>query len=115
MRILGLARHLWKRRKRLILLIVQLCRGGAYAPPLLLIDEKEIIMAFSKSELESWRDDIIAEMKRITKAPGSITGQGASLDNLKRMTLLEDQLAAVNNMLSLVDGTKAVKLAGIDS
>jgi hypothetical protein len=72
-------------------------------------------MSLSKSELVDWRDQIIEEMKRITKAPGSISGAGGGLDNQKRMTMLQDQLLAVNRLLSLLDGPRAMKLDGLDT
>lgn len=72
-------------------------------------------MALSKSELLSWRDEIIDEMKRVTKAPGVVSGDGVVLDNQKRMTILGQQLEAVNRLIALIDGPKSIKLGGIDS
>ena len=71
-------------------------------------------MPLSKSDLSTWRDEIIAEMQRITKAPGSSSAGGVGLDNQKRMTLLSEQLSAVNRLLSIIDGPRAIKLDGLD-
>lgn len=71
-------------------------------------------MSLSKSDLVAWRDEVIEEMQRITKAPGDISTGGVNLDNQKRMALLSDQLDAINRLLSMIDGPKSIKLEGID-
>ena len=71
-------------------------------------------MSLSKTDLVAWRDEVIEEMQRITKAPGDISGGGINLDNQKRMALLSGQLEAINRLLSLVDGPKSIKLEGVD-
>ena len=71
-------------------------------------------MPLSKSDLAAWRDEIIEEMQRITKAPGSTGGGGIGLDNQKRMSMLKDQLAAVNRLLSLIEGPRPIRLEGLD-
>ena len=71
-------------------------------------------MSLSKTTLVAWRDEIIEEMQRLTKAPGSVSGGGVGLDNQKRMLLLSDQLAAVNRLLSLTDGPRSMKIDGLD-
>jgi hypothetical protein len=72
-------------------------------------------MSLSKSDLTDWRDTILTEMQRITKAPGSVTTGAVGLDNERRMALLTEQLAAVNRLLALYDGPRAMKLDGIDA
>ncbi len=72
-------------------------------------------MSYEKSDLQSWRDEIIDEMKRITKAPGSVVSDGSGLDNQKRMAILGRQLEAVNRFIGLIDGPKQINIKGVDS
>lgn len=71
-------------------------------------------MSLSKEELIAWRDEIVGEMRLITKAPATVGTGGASTDNEKKMSLLSEQLVSVNRLLSLIDGPRALKIQGLD-